>query len=227
MNRSNRWSRISEAMQYLHIQNDSNQYLSCGIYEIYSWCNDQKLWEVFGDVFLKRKHGSHGTENHMMSKNISYMCEFFSLLWSHQYFLGSPNIRNQIFCLQHHWVKIMCIAGVFIWTTNLIELSESSILLYMDTYYINKRSLFWTCCIVSFVNRCTSIGKRIFSTLGNHFGASSMPLLNRISRSVSECFVMSTFILNLIRKFKPYFDCCFMLSWINPRHAIATSYIQS
>lgn len=65
---------------------------------------------------------------------------------------------------------------------------------WKDSYYINKRSLFWTCCIVSFVNRCTSIGKRIFSTLGNHFGASSMPLLNRISRSVSECFVMSTFI---------------------------------
>lgn len=54
------------------------------------------------------------------------------------------------------------------------------------------------------MNRCTSIGKRIFSTLGNHFGASSMPLLNCISRSVSECFVMSAFIMKLMLVLKPH-----------------------
>ncbi len=147
------------------------------------------LRSIWRCIFEKKTRFTRNWDQHDEQKHCVYVRVFLSSMissifsWISQYsesnlLLATPLSKNQVHC----------------WSVHLNNQSHWT--LYMDTYYINKRSLFWTCCIVSFVNRCTSIGKRIFSTLGTHFGASSMPLLNRISRSVSECFVISTFILD-------------------------------
>lgn len=137
-----------------------------------------------------------GIEISMKSKNIVYIYLSFSPQSLPRYSPRSPNIWCLVSHLPLNSAKMLCILEMFIWTPSLIDPILSLRRFWKDSYYINKRSLFWTCWIVSSVNLCTSIGKRTFSTLGTHFGASSMPLLNRISRSVSECFVIRAFILD-------------------------------